>query len=83
MIVTILIWLTLIIFSVYSGLKNSTGYTIHLAINNFQTNAYTIGIAHKHYQGIDAENKKVKIETLTIGFYLFSIEIEFFKIISE
>lgn len=75
------LWICMIMFSTYVGVKNSHLYEVKAMVNFTKTGVYnyTFGIHHSAVIGQDRKGGKFRIDTLSIGVILISVEINFYK----
>ncbi|SEW21160.1 hypothetical protein SAMN05428988_3179 [Chitinophaga sp. YR573] len=81
MLILFCIWVFMLIFSLYVGCKDASMYQISLLPNFTQRGIYnyTLGLHHGVILGQKGDGEHFRIEILTIGFVVFTIEARFYK----
>lgn len=80
MIVLFVIWISLLVYSLGSSAKRASGLLLQLNIADFKSPDYTFGLHHQRFVGTARQDGEIfQINTITIGFALFALEIQFFR----
>lgn len=69
------IWVLLTVLALWDNYRESNLYIIHVDLNTFKTNLFELGISNRHWH----EDGNC-ITTYNLGFFFFTISIDFLYI---